>query len=585
MTYDMTVSDRDKQKAMLESIEWNIAEIRALIRDCSTESVVQKCRLEDRFPHPDLQAPKKQIAFLIGLLLATDEPPTARDFTDRDWENVAKPLSRLFQVYTERYALDREQFRATSISQLKRREIATLAFLDYFFKGTLATAEQLRDHIRVYAVPFDADLSTDLGLSASDALAIVDSIGAKFRAHADRLDSRSTRQEVFSGYLIRRSELIAQHGKSGDTFWRAFTVGRGEGDILHYPTEQSIVECRPFIRLSENVALGCKLDDMLLSLLTVVEACLLGGESKATYIRHRARTPQEQTVSFMRQILGGSARIYQNLFETPDSQNEHDIVVIGDDLCLFVEVKSSPPNEPFRDPEKAYTRLQRSFRSDTGIQKAYDQANRLLQAVRSSESVSLYDRDGNEALQLPRALRDRAYCVCVTKDSYGPISTCLSFLLEKSDGDPYPWAISVWNLENIAEVWRYFRWDQRQLRAYLSVREKLHASLFSDDELDYVGAFILHCGLHHFVSDTVFPAPLNPTYSDIFDDIHQHLWRGAQPVRIVPVHPNSDSAADLLRTGEAVLSMSRRQKPIKLMRNELCPCGSGVKSKRCHGML
>ena len=260
-------------------------------------------------------------------------------------------------------------------------------------------------------------------------------------------------------------------------------------------------------------------------------------------------------------------------------------MILGDDICLFVEVKSSPPSEPFRDPEKAYPRLLRDFRSDTGIQKAYDQATRLLQSVRSKSVVTLYDRDGNEAVKLPGSLRDSAYCVCVTRDSYGPVATCLSFMLEKSEDEPYPWAVSEWNLENIAEIWKYYRWGGRQLRAYLATREKLHASVFSDDELDYVGAFILHCGLDRFVSDTVFPAPLNPTYSEIFNAIHKHVRLGAPPVQIRPVHPSDDSGAEFLRTGETVLSMSRRQKPIKLERNKLCPCGSGVKVKRCHGRL
>ena len=569
---------------MVQRIEQDIAEIQALILDCSTESVVQRCRLEERFPHPDLPAPAKQIAFLVGLLLATHEPASGRDFTDRDWENVCRSLRRLFQAYTESYRPE-ARFQAPSISQLKRREIASLAFMDYFFKGVLATVEQIREQIRAYAVPFDGVLSADLGLSASEALAIVDRIFAGFQAHVDTLDQESTPQEAFSGYFITRDDLLARHGKKGDAFWRMFTVGRGEGDHLEYPTEKSMVERKPFIRLSEDVAFGCRLDNMLLSLLTASEACLLNGSSRETYLKHRARTLQEQTASFMRQILGGSAGIYQNLFETPDNQNEHDIVVLTDDVCLFMEVKSSPPDEPFRDPEKAYTRLRRSFRSDTGIQKAYDQANRLLQSVRSNEIVALYDRDGNEALQLPGSLRDRAYCVCVIRDSYGPVSTCLSFLLEKEEGEPFPWAASVWNLENIAEIWKYCGWDGRQLRAYLSAREKLHTSLFGDDELDYVGAFILHCGLDHFVSDTVSPAPINPTYSEIFNAIHEHLWRGKPPLRIVPVHPTGDGVAELLQTGETVLSISRRQKPIKLMRNGMCPCGSGVKSKRCHGVL
>ena len=515
----MKPSDQDKQQAMLEKIERNIAAIQTLIRDCSTESVVQRCRREGRFPNPSLRAPSKQIAFLLGLLLATDEPTDGRNFTDRDWKNVAKSLERLFLVYAERYRPDQETIQATSISQLKRQEIASLAFIEHFQKGTLATHEQIRDRIRAYIVPFDDFLSAELGLSASDALAIVDGIFSRFQAHVRSLDHESTPQEAFSGYRMRRDELLSQHGKIGDAFWRLFTVGRGEGNHLQYSTEQSVVERKPFIRLSENVAFGCRWDEMLLSLLSVSEACLLAGPSKDTYRKHRARTLEEQTVSFLGQLLGGSTRIYQNLFETPYNQNEHDIVILGDDICLFVEVKSSPPDEPFRDPEKAYARLRRSFRSETGIQKAYDQTNRLLQSVRSNRTVTLYHRDGSEALQLPGSLQDRAYCVCVTRDSYGPVATCLSFLLEKKEDEPYPWAVSEWNLQNIAEIWKYYRWDSRQLRAYLSDREKLHVSLFSDDELDYVGAFMLHCGLDGFVSDTVFPCSPKP---DVFGDIQRN---------------------------------------------------------------
>ena len=585
MTIDMTVSDRDKHKRMLVEIENSIAEIQTLIGDCSTESVLQHCRLERRFPHPVLVSPAKQIAFLLGLLLATNEPLTGRDFKDGDWEKVVRPLNRLFEVYSERYKPDQDQFNDAGISQLKRRQIASLAFTDYFQKGKLATVEQIRDHIRAYLVPFDDVLSTDLGISVSDALAVVNSIFATFQAHVDTLDRGSSPQEAFAGYRIRRNELIAQHGINGDAFWSIFTLGRGEGSPLEFPTDQSIIERKPFIRISENVAFGCTLQDTHFSLLVVGEACLLNGPSKESYIRRRSKTLQEQTALQLTQILGRSATIYQNQFETPDNQYEHDIVALCDDVCLFVEVKSSPPDEPFRDPDKAYSRLRRSFRSDTGIQKAYDQANRLLQSLRSDRDVTLYDKDGNEALQLPASLRGGAFCVCVTKDSYGPVATCLSFLLEKDESEPYPWAVSVWELENIAEIWKYYKWDVKQLKAYLSGRGNLHDSLFGDDEIDYVGAFILHCGLGHFVSDTVFPAPINPTYSNIFEAIHNHLWRGTPSVPIVPVYPGIESVMGLLRTGETVSSMSSRWKSIKLMRNELCPCGSGVKSKRCHGKL
>ena len=42
----MTASDQDKQRKMIHSIEENIAALQTLIRDCSTESVVERCLLK-----------------------------------------------------------------------------------------------------------------------------------------------------------------------------------------------------------------------------------------------------------------------------------------------------------------------------------------------------------------------------------------------------------------------------------------------------------------------------------------------------------------------------------------------------------
>lgn len=581
-------SEQDRQQRMLDSIRTYVDEIQNRIRDCSTESVVRRCLSKKGYPHPSLHSPAKQIAFLLGLLLATEEPQTSRDFSEKDWDNLRRPLAGLFQVYTERYLPDQEQFANDTIPELKKRQIAMLAFTDYFLKATLATDEQIREHISTYVVPFDEVLSKDLGLSASEALKIVEGIMDKYQADFEMLpvgDPLSHDEAVSSAFRVTRSELIAQHGSQGEVFWKLFTVGRGEGNDLLYPTDQSIVEVKPFIRLSENVAFGCNLKEMLLPILALSEDCLTSGPSEDAYLRHRSKTLEIQAASLFRRILGESAEIYENVFETPDSQNEHDIVIVNDDICLFVEAKSTPPHEPFRDPDRAFTRLRRSFRSDRGIQGAYDQANRLFEAVRKRETVVLYDRQGNEVLRLPGSVRDRAFCICVTRDNHGPTATCLSFLLKKKETNPYPWVVSALDLENIAEAWQYFRWDARQLRAFLSQREKLHSSLSADDELDYVGAFILHCGLYWFESDAILPGPIDPSYANIFDAIHEHLVRGGPPVRVAPVYPVENSGEKFLRTGESIYSVRHRLKRIRLRRNELCQCGSHVKAKRCHGVL
>ena len=486
-------SQEGKQEKMLNSIATGIRELQNVIRDCNTESVVQWCLFQKGSPNPTLQSPGKQLAFLLGLLLATDEPSDGRIFGRDDWDGVTMQLRKLFRVYIERYSPDREQFMNESAEDLKRRELAILAFADYFQKLVLATDEQIAEQIRTYLAPFDEQLTRDLGISASDALFIAEGILAKFETDLNSLTKQgtpATAEALLPAYRIRRDELTVQHGKIAERFWELFTVGRDEVTPLEYPTERSIVEFKPFIRISDDVAFGCRLKEMLLPILMIGESCLLSGAKKENCRKFRSTTLEDQAAFYFKQILGESIKVHRNLFESPDNQNEHDIVILHDDITLFVEVKSSPLDEPFRDPELAFTRLSRNFRSDTGIQKAYNQANRLMQSLQDNDIISLYDRFGREALQLPSSLRDKAFCICVTKDNHGPMATCLSFLLDKDPLHPYPWVIGILDLENIAEAWQYYSWGARQLKSFLSYREKLHVSVFGDDELDFVGAFI-----------------------------------------------------------------------------------------------
>ena len=578
-------SEEDKQQRMLDIIEREITTIQGIVRDCSTKSVVQRCLLGKGPPGRGLQSPAKQILFLLGLLVATSEPEYPKELTEDDWAEIVKSLQRAFQVYSKANLPNRDHSSPRPMSELKIKEVATLAFIDYFEKITLATDKQIHNRIVDDVTPFDDVLSEKLGISASESLRIAHKIVDDLIAGRSALSedgSPPPMETILASFRITRAELVAEHESKGDAFWNLFTIGRGEGSHPRYPTDESIVERKPFVRLSNEVAFGCNLTEMLLAILISSEDCLLGG-SKDAYLKHRSSMLEKQAALSFGNILGESVKIYRNLFETPDSQHEHDMVIVGRDICLFVEGKSSPPDPPFRDPQKAFTRLLRSFRSDTGIQKAYEQANRLLDAVSNEETVVLYDRHGNEALKLSGSVRGRAFCVCVTRDNHGPVATCLSFLLDKKETNPYPWAVSVLTLESIAEAWQYFKWDGRQLRAFLMDRERLHMTFFSDDELDYVGAYILHCGLQDLVARPIMPSPLNVTYSEIFDEIHDHLFYDAPAVRIRPV--NRRSVERLSRTVESVYSLGSEQDRIKLERNQPCPCGSGVKAKRCHGRL
>jgi len=255
-------------------------------------------------------------------------------------------------------------------------------------------------------------------------------------------------------------------------------------------------------------------------------------------------------------------------------------------LCLVAEAKAAPPTEPFRDPDKAFVRLKRAFRAETGLQKAFEQANRLVSRLNNGERVFLHDADGNQVGLLEPNSARVAIATCVTRDNFGLLATNLSLLLEKDAGDAYPWAVNVLDLWSLAEGWEYLKWGSKQLRDYLEQRIRLHGRVISDDELDYAGSFIKHGSFGDFPKGKRTVIQLNPDYSSVFDEIYRHKYLEGPPVvleRTAP--PVFTDFRESLRQGRPVIvkSQGERASRRKVGRNELCPCDSGKKFKKCCG--
>lgn len=583
--HEMTTSQGIESNGLSEAINQNTDTIRSIVGNCSTESVVGYWLVQNLvhdYRPPGLLSPAKQILYLMGLLVESPETNTTREFGDGDRIHTTQALEGAFNAYMMLYFPGQGSLAEQTEQWHKIRRVAMGAFANYFNQTLLITPEQASERIESYLTRFDAELTEDLGISATRALEIAWWIANRLQEGLDEFQENPAEAASRLG-KIAYSDLVAHFGSEGEVFWQLFSVGRGNGCPVEYPTERTVVEERPLIRISDDLAMTFNVHLLFTSILMRGEECLASGSYREGYFRHRDRVTEDQVVEAFQRILGDDIEIYRNLFETDDSQNEHDLVIVSSLLCLLVEVKASPPVKPFRDPDKAYERVTRAFHSDRGIQSAYNQAMRLMRLIEQNETVLLYDRRGNEVLRLSDDIVSRTFCVTVTRDNHGPLATFLSLLLEKADGDPYPWAVNLLDLQNLAEAWQYFRWDGRQLRAFLSQRVKLNEIVFSHDELDYVGAFIRHCGLHHFERQDIDFTQLDASYSDIFDEIHGHMFYGTPAIRINPIYPFISDVGESIRQRRTVFDSDASGHAIKVGRNEDCPCDSEVKFKRCHG--
>ena len=559
------------QQQLQEVIDVNTRVLRESLHDCSTESVVRflfRERLQFPMDHPTLKSPAKQIYFALAVLLESPEPCDPSDFDRSRWEAITTPLEALFAVYFHADPSGHLEDLGSAAESEKKLLVTKFMFSTYFNEIRLATFHQRLDFIGEYLTRFDNLLERGMGIAASDACTVANWIGERVGSNLSALSARDTTGTT-SASIVLRTELVQQFESVGEAYWDAFVSQRGAAPFINYPTEMSIIESKPLVEVSSDIAMFYDLHALFNAIMVQGERVLLTGPEKSKYEEHRARTLETQTEIAISIILGEDTITRPQVFDR--DRNEHDLVAYNSDICLFVESKSSPPGEPFRDIDRAYSRIEQDFRSERGIQSGFRQAVKLLDILKSEDQLALYDKDQVELDRVSVDLAEKAFPVVVTKDNFGMLATRLSLLLAKDADQPYPFVTNILDLQNIAMIWQHYGWGAKQFRAYLGQRSQLHEKVFADDEMDFVGAFVQHCGLHFWLNAPATNLVLSSSYSQIVDQIDAVVNFGAKLKRISPVHP-AGSLVSGLRSGRA-----------KVGRNRKCPCGSTVKFKHCHG--
>lgn len=565
----------------------SIQRVREIVRGCSTRSVVAFCLyLHLNFERAAIgfSSPAKQMPCLISIMLEAPEPPNPIRFDASKARACVEPLERLF-LAQGRHNLSVALQDDPSGKEMKERRMATMAHIHRFNQRIMATVEQTITRANLYLVPYDNQLSQDMGITASKALVITQWVRDKLQESLLQAP-RERGINPFEFCVVNREELVAEYGKDGITYWDLFTVKRGDGSLVSDHTADNVAEERPLIQVSNETATMYDINALYNAVIARFEGSLLGGNQRESYLMSRGKIFENHVAETFPKILGKDTDSYRNLSETPGrsrdfEHDEHDLVLIHENTCFIIESKAVPLQDPFRDYSPAFRRLKQAF--GKSIQYAYKQADHLLKQLRAGKEVALYDRKGVEQVRLLPSMH--ALAVCVTRDDYGFLATDLSVLLEKEPDQAYPWVVNIFNLEDIAEIWTYFNWDIRQLMSYLSYRVQLHGRVFAGDEMEYVGAYVHHCGLTEFVNNEMDVVAIPPYYTDIFDDIHSHIIHHTPLAGVRLITPKISEFEISISHTRNILTTADQSRRIIVERSEECPCESGVEFEKCHGRV
>jgi hypothetical protein len=620
-------------------------ELRRLISSFSTDSIAGSCaayvftRIGAESDKPsELSSQFRQLFFLLGIMLTTQEPAQPRPLDKPAWQKVVGLLEKIFGIYAYMFWPTPEELPTLTKEWRDAREVAMPAFLHHFNTTLLASKEQISDRVTNYLSPFDDYLSESIGISASDTLNVAAWIGRHLQAQSDDLTDAGEKTQhdklaietraaaegwdesrfweearkreavthhterfatgIQNLFKIRRETIETEFGAgTANTFWELFVSRRGEVSEFTYITERNVAEERPLFEVEPGVAHCPQINALYFAVLNTGEQRLLNSPIKDAFLRRRDKTLEREVETILRQYFPPEAQFLAGVYETSDLQLEHDLVVLWNRLLFIVEAKASPPVEPFRDPDKAFARIRRAFRSDRGIQKAFDQANHLKKLVTSNDTVTLYDASQRAVRVIESGDIDEIYLICVTRDDFGAIATDLSLLLEKEDSESYPWVTNVFDLQAFLDAWSYFKWGPERFRQYLDERIQLHGKIFATDELDVAGYFIQHGDFHRLLELDADRIVLNTQYSDVFDKIYM-TRHGGPEVKYAPVEPvitdirkelfgeeNPHESGDKIRSEPKLQRKTRQSKAYKnkIGRGARCPCNSGETYARCHG--
>lgn len=530
----------------------------------------------------NLGSPLKQGMYLLALASSQPEPTAPKPLDDGRHKQLIRRLESIFQNYGLAYfPTEQERIAGLSPEWRRQREIAMPAFMHYFMAGFKASTEQIKEWINACFDGFEKETVQAFGMSHLDLLRVgsfIESVieenvspvadavhaievlrqqflhelreGVDFQKAVARVRNQSELQTHIEAFMhgstmlfeVKHQQLVDQFGvEMTDCLMQHFVTVRGVAAPITYITEPNPIIDRPLLTADGERIFYLANNAFYQAIIEKLETHLTQGPSASRYLKERDRRLEQMARKHLQKLFPEAAQFYESAFDRPDSHGEHDLVIVHGSNVYIVEAKASPPKEPLRDPSKAALRIRDHFRGRNGIQKAYDQANALRTRLLNNTTTPLYDKKGNLLVELQREQIDNIYCICVTRDDFGPVATNLALMLEKDPDAPYPWVVCVTDLEYLADAMVHLGQGIETLNTYLAQRPLLHGKVMGTDELEYFGAFLRHAGLHDYIEAQADFIPMDITESDILDDIHRCIQNGepyelnVEPANLVPL--------------------------------------------------
>ncbi|AQW92881.1 MULTISPECIES: hypothetical protein [Elizabethkingia] len=404
--------------------------------------------------------------------------------------------------------------------------IHEMAVRNHFDNGVLSYVEQDLDKIRRIFTPFEAKIVQDFGFDINFLIEISKMFEAisiiRFRQQTSFMDSSEfsdfyerinskemsfskafellplDSQEAFLSFseknyahLIFTAEdlYLAFDKEKVDKFLALFSREPLPDITVRYYTAESPFELTPFLRFNNGNYLSLYGKQLPTSIYKVLYTHLLKEKNFNSKLRKHREKNLEYKVRdiFMDFFPKKETFFYENY--VVDGNCEQDLLIIFKGNVLIVEVKAAKLREPFRDVNKAITRLKEDFKNS--IQYGFDQCERVEDYFYDDELFDIKDEKGRVLYTVNPKKINAVYSIIVTLERFGPLQSDLSLMLQKDVDIDYPWAVYIDDLEIfLLAVKETVSGPVSQFFNFLTYRRELHGRMYAGDELDVCATYL-----------------------------------------------------------------------------------------------
>lgn len=500
-----------------------------------------------------LSSPQRQLYYLAGLNVSSD-PAKGGDFghNEENWEEIIRLLNEIEQEYQSIF-FPKEEEEITE-EWKKARTVAMPSFLGYFNQGPMNYEEQVINWVNDLFTPLDKVIETALSVKTEDLIMFYDSldnlIQRNFQGHSGRNELLRKDWEKYTTIKMgvadeapdfikemmeeQRSvySFMSDHGMKDrflpdelvtealpiekvNIILGHLSCQRTETDFLYYTETKPgnpLVD-HPIFNIGDGMYQVFEVKQVIHAIEALLENAFSSNKkAKDKYVELKGNLLEARVEALFDKLLGKDYKIYKGYYV---DGNEQDILILWKDTAFIIEAKGYDIGEPFRNPEKAFIRIQRDFNKSVGY--GYEQTHRVEQKFIDQVPLVITDAHGNVIEEIDTTKYENDFSIIVNLKTFGQVQCDLSALLNVSDDDNYPWAVKLDDLETFLLTLIAQKKKPEAFIDFLLMRENLHGHLISSDELEICGGFISG-KVNQKVADSDKIIVTNPDLGNVFDE-------------------------------------------------------------------